>query len=90
MGQHEQINTQHRSNARSSIARLLDLDDLWRCLQHELLDKVRSVLHRCDVLCACFVHCYVERLLEPHHNLDLQEKVGDIKVLLFFFFFELN
>ena len=52
----------------------IDLDDLWRRLQHELLDEVCSVLHRRDVLCACFVDGYVERLLEAHHNLNLQEK----------------
>lgn len=63
----------------------MDLDDLWRCLLHKLLNKVRRILHRCDVLCTSFVDSYVECLLEAHHNLNLQEKDGDVKVLFFFF-----
>lgn len=84
MGNMNNLTLQQRSNAKSSIARLMDLDDLWRCLQHKLLNKVGRILHCCDVLCTCFVDSYVECLLEAHHNLNLQEKVGDVRVLLFF------
>ena len=63
---------------------MVHLRCLCSLLEHKLLNEVRRILHSCDVLCARFVDSDVECLLEAHHNLNLQQKVGIVEVLLCF------